>query len=598
MNHQDLVQAFPHQLLPQMRKSQEVALKHLAEAKVWPVVHQLPVGSGKTALGYTFLKALKNRGAKQLLFATPNKTQVEQIQRMFPEAKVALGRSEHPCLYPSYTDAPRADEIPCHMNVDCPHRVNLTTGETYMPGATPCPYLQQKYEAMQGGLVVCTHAFLVFNVLLSKAFTPEGLVVDEAHRLAQSFRSVLSTDITDWRITRAMERIQESSPQQCANLAWFLASLQVTVKGKALDHEVLLDDEHIKRLYEMISRIDVVRLERDVHRAVRAGRINLVRDRDMLKEIEGIVRSVRRFQHALKFSLSGEGNRRYPLAYVIAYGRSEMGPHDKVQYRLTIKDYYVVPLVKKIIPEMTYAFSATVVDPELFSYETGIFGSFMSVPSEFPPDNTRVYMPVDTLNLAEKRARRRDKTRMLRLVTREAKRFADKGHRSLIIVASNEERHKIAEMAAEEGLHLLSYGNGMPARECAQRFKDGEGSALVGTKAQFGEGLDLPANTAPVIFYLRPSYPRPDEAQTLFEERRFGSRRWQLWQWRVMVDLLQVRGRNVRSATDLGVTFLISQQFRNFAFGTLPDWLKSSYHGNLSWKECVQDAEDLLARIK
>jgi len=43
------------------------------------------------------------------------------------------------------------------------------------------------------------------------AFEPDALVIDEAHRLAQSFRSVLSTEITDWKLIRAMEAIEETS---------------------------------------------------------------------------------------------------------------------------------------------------------------------------------------------------------------------------------------------------------------------------------------------------------------------------------------------------------------------------------------------------
>lgn len=593
--HHDLAGSFPYDRHPQMRDGQRQGLDHL-EVSAWPVIHQSPVGTGKTALGYTVLKTQEKKGAKHLLYSTPNKTQVEQVKAMHPDVKVALGRNEHPCLYPGYDDNPRADQIPCSMLRDCPHRVNLETGETHEPGATPCPYLQQKYEALQGGIVVCTHAFLVFNVLFSKAFEPEAVVIDEAHRLAQSFRSVLSTEITDWKLVQAMEAIEETSPRQCENLAKFLASLKRMVKRYALDQEKLLEEEQIDRLYGTLTAISADRLEADAQRAIAKGKLQAVADRDVLKQVEDIARSIRRFQHALKFAISGHSAKGYPLAYVIAFGKTEMGPHDKVQYRLTVKDYYVVPLIQKALPEATYAFSATIVDPEIFAHETGIKGSYLSIPSSFPVEHTRIYMPTDTPNLAVKAASRRDKTKSLRRIARTAKRFADNGHRSLVILVSNEERLKFIDLAKEEGLQTITYGNGMPARECAQRFRAGEADCLVGTTAHFGEGLDLPAQMAPVIFDLRPGYPSPGDPQTQFEERRFGNRRWALWQWRVMVELLQVRGRNVRSETDLGVTFLVSQQFRNFAFGSLPDWLQGAYRGAMSWDECVKDAEELLAR--
>src|SRR3989344_874532 len=322
----DLMGGFPFDRHPQMRDGQRIALEHL-ETAAWPVVHQSPVGTGKTALGYTFLKAKEKQGGTHLLYSTPNKTQVEQVKAMFPDVKIALGRNEHPCLYPGYADeSPKADDIPCSMLGDCPHRVNLQTGETHTKGVTPCPYLQQKYEALQGGIVVCTHAFLVFNVLLSKAFEPDAVVIDEAHRLAQSFRSVLSTEITDWKLVSAMEVIEE---------------------------------EQIDRLYGTLTAISADRLEADAKRAIAKGKLDPVADKEILKQVEDIDRSIRRFQHALKFSISGHTARGYPLAYVIAYGKTELGPREKVQYRLTVKDYYVVPLIQKALPEMTYAYSAT-----------------------------------------------------------------------------------------------------------------------------------------------------------------------------------------------------------------------------------------------
>jgi Rad3-related DNA helicase len=184
---------------------------------------------------------------------------------------------------------------------------------------------------------------------------------------------------------------------------------------------------------------------------------------------------------------------------------------------------------------------------------------------------------------------------MLRRIAKAAKRFALQGHRSLVIVASSEERDKFMMLSKEEGLISITYGNGLRPREAANRFRLGEGECLVGTAANYGEGLDLPRQTAPVIFYYRPSYPRPDDPATVFEERRFGGARWKLWNWRVMVNLLQARGRNIRSETDLGVTFLISQQFRRFAFPALPKWLQPAYRGEWTFEQCMEDAERLFS---
>ena len=271
-----------------------------------------------------------------------------------------------------------------------------------------------------------------------------------------------------------------------------------------------------------------------------------------------------------------------------------MGERDRVQFKITVKDYYVVPIIKKLLPKHTLAMSATISDPEIFAFETGIKGEFISIPSDFPVQNARIYMPTDMPNLSVKARRKQDKTKSLRVVAKTAKQFAQKGIRSLVLVVSNEEREKFLMLAAEEGLKTLSYDADCKPRECATRFRDGEADCLVGTNSNYGKGIDLPKQMAPVTFCYRPAYPRPDDPQTQCGERRFGNRRWASWNWRVIVDLLQGRGRNIRSKTDRGVTFLISQQFRRFAYGSLPEWLRPAYQGQMTMQECVKDAMKLL----
>lgn len=591
----DLAGSFPFDRHPHMRTGQERAVAHLEQA-IGTVIHELAVGSGKTALGITFLEAHRKRGARQCFFITPNKAQVGQIKELYPDHVHAVyGRSEYPCLY-NPDEKLRADEIPCTMLVECAHRVDQDTGETYAPGAIPCPYLRDKYLARKGDkIVVATDAFYLYVVLFSDAFSPEAVAIDEVHRLAQSIRTVLSTELTDWKIERAMQAIEETSPRQCEKLAAFLLSMKAMVKHYAFGKETLLEESQLQWLYKVLTEIDANRLEADARNAVASGRIDPMEEREVLKQIEDVARSVRRFQRSLRYAMQGATARGYPLNFVIAYGKTEMGERDKVQYRLTIKDYYVVPILEKILPKATYAFSATIADPQLLAFETGVRGEFASIPSSFPIENARIYMPTDTANLSLKKRDRRDKNKMLRLCVRAAKRFADKGQRSLMLVVSNEERKKFLTFAEEERFDAFSYDQGLSPRECAQRFRDGQGQCLVGTVAHFGEGLDLPAQMAPIIFYYRPGYPPPDDPQSIFEARRFGERRvWSLWRWRLMVELLQVRGRNIRSETDLGVTFLISQHFRDFAFKSLPEWLKPAYRGQLTFEECVADAEKLL----
>lgn len=593
MKPMNLLQCFPYDRYRKPRDGQLLAFEEM-EGRDGSIILESPVGTGKTGVGYTYCVSLLQAGAKQVFYTAPNKALVEQIHTLHPDVSVVYGRNEHPCLYYEDEDL-RADDIPCSMLSDCPHRVDQETGLTHTHGAAPCPYLEQKFKAKRKrGIIVCTNAFFLFSVLFSEEFSPDGVAIDEAHRFAASIRSVLSTEITDWKVQRAVDVLDEVSPRQCEQLARFLASMKRMVRYHAMGRETLLEEDQVGRLYDALMTVNPLALEGEVRRAIEKGKLDRRKDREVIKQVEDIARSVRRFQHALRYAMSGQTRRGEPLNFVFAFGKTEMGDRDKVQYKVVVKDYYVVPIIQKLLPKNVLVQSATITDPELFAFETGIKGRFVSIPSSFPVEHARIYMPTDVPNLAEKSARRQDKTKTLRLVAKTASRFARKGHRSLVIVVSNAERDKFLQLAKEEGLDALSYGNGLSARECAARFRNGEGECLVGTSANFGEGLDLPKQTAPVTFHLRPGYPRPDDPQTVFEDRRFRNRRWALWNWRVMVEMLQVRGRNIRSEKDLGVTFLMSQQFRRFAFGSLPDWLRPAYRGQQTFEACVKDAMNLL----
>lgn len=183
----------------------------------------------------------------------------------------------------------------------------------------------------------------------------------------------------------------------------------------------------------------------------------------------------------------------------------------------------------------------------------------------------------------------------MRSIVQAVKKFNLFGKRCLVVVVSEEERTRFIRRALDEGVNFLTYGEGVSSREAAERFRNGEGDVLLGTGAQYGRGLDLPDGICPVIIFLRPSYAPPSSPQAQFEEERFRAHRWQLWQYRVIREALQVRGRNVRSADDRGVTIFFDQRFRKFVFGSLPGWLKPSYVGDKSLDECLEDALTLLA---
>jgi Rad3-related DNA helicase len=145
-------------------------------------------------------------------------------------------------------------------------------------------------------------------------------------------------------------------------------------------------------------------------------------------------------------------------------------------------------------------------------------------------------------------------------------------------------------------LELITYGNGVPAKDAFARFREGEGTTLAGCTVHYTAGIDLPAGAAPFIFFLRPGYPNPGSPEQQFWIRRFGNvRTRKLKTYEVMLQVVQTAGRNIRSDSDRGLIILVDSRFRKFAFAALPQWLQPAYRGDLDWDECVQAGRQLLA---
>lgn len=593
-----LLKAWPYAIHPELRQLQRMNLEIIAE-RDGRILLEDPTGSGKTILGLVFLRALAREGLGPLFYVTPTKAQVETIMRNYGSLglRAAYGRHEHPCIHPDFLGFnKRADEIPCLLLTECPHRVDQETGATHEEGVKPCPYYQQKFEAKQGGIVVCTAAFYLFTQLFSREWErPAGLVLDEIHGIAEVFRNLISYEITDYTLFRSVELLKSVDATAAEQLDRFARRMVHIIKLHPASKQNVLDADEIGQLLDLLEEIDEKPVLRKLEAAIRRGLIDSPEKLDLVRKLEVILREVRRYRSSLRYSLP-EGDRE-PLNYTIAYFVEEKPEAQRVQFKLIIRAYYVAPLIRKILGHRTVAYSATIGDPQILGFETGITHQrmpFHAFPSTFPEERARLYLPTDVADLRWANRIKREPTKTLRRIAKACRLFADHGHRSLVVVVSDKEREKFLNLALEEGVDAVSYGNGTTPRLAATHFKEGNGEALVGTAANFGEGIDLPGGTAPVIFFLRPGYPNPRDPLAIFEERRWKSRIWRIRKWRVMIEALQVRGRNIRSEEDRGVTFFMAEHFRDVVFPSLPEWLKGAYRRDFSFEECIADALKLL----
>ncbi|MDD5043663.1 MAG: helicase C-terminal domain-containing protein [Patescibacteria group bacterium] len=599
----DFLKHFPHE---KMRDTQEKALEKVASSEKG-VILEMPTGSGKTAVGITVLKTMAKKGSKGLFYITPTKTLVDQIRRLFPnDVTVILGRAEYQCLYYSSQGilGINAEESPCYM-LKCPHRVDQETGKVCESGVEPCPYFKAKHEAKkraeEGGIVLCTTAFFLKNRLTVEGWRdnkPDAVVIDEVHRLAKIARDIFSYTLTDYHLGRVAKLVAEFDEKQAEIIKKFNGRFRQIARRRISCKPSLLKIEEVESLIKIMENIDDQYLEKKIREAVDAGKINPVEQKGDLKTLENFITNIPRLIRSLCYATDLE--KENPLNYVVAFYYTKDDPEfagtkRKARYFLTIKSYFVIPIIRRVLGKKVIAYSATIGDSRIFSFETGIKLPFFSFPSMFPIEQAKIFMPTDTKNLAVSRRRRGDLSKSLRLVVETSLLFAKKGCRSLVVVVSEEERQKFLQIAGEKGLEAISYGNGIKPREAAAKFSRGEGQVLVGTAANYSEGVDFPKKLAPVIFFLRPGYQRPDDPETQFEERRFTNGQvWALRNWRVMLEALQVRGRNIRGAEDIGVCFFISQQFRNFLYTSMPEWLKPAYSGQLTMEGAVKEAMKLL----
>lgn len=574
------------------RPNQLVVLGHMPEQDALLV--QAPTGTGKTALGYSFLKTNCTHSDNGF-YVCPNKTLVDQVVTQYPEIMPMYGRNEYPCYY--YEQEYKADEIPCSLLRDCPHRVDLETGQTFEPGARPCQYLLAKYKSRHSNLVACTTPYYFYEAL-GRPELPHAIVIDEVHKWADSIRSMMQYQITDAILEQFWELLTSI---ECRTEAKYIRTFCDTMVGIIRQYESgrrtsLLTDDDLRDMLKILLKINRSNIDDKIKKAIAQKKIDPKADRELLNALDRFTGSLYKYVKSLEFAL--ENKERKPLSYVFGYWDRELVPGKKVQYVLNIRSYYIAGLTKaRLMPEKRLAMSATVgAHPDILIKETGIDGTFIDLSSDFPIEHTKIFIPTDTPDLSVKSRNRNDKNRTIRQMLRGVCTGKKKGIRSLIIVVSEDERKKCLEFASEEGVEAMSYSSTVKPREAVQLFREGVGDVLIGTESQYGEGIDLPDGIAGFTFYLRPGYPSPEDPQSQFEERRLGNSRWAVWTWRVITKMLQARGRTIRSTADKGCIFLMSQQFKRFTYGGLPKWLQPAYVYTKSFDECIQDGVKLLKK--
>ncbi|MBI4433923.1 hypothetical protein HY632_04050 [Candidatus Uhrbacteria bacterium] len=578
------------------------------------VTVEAPMGVGKTDVAMAVLRARAATVAQELRdrsatdpharphprwFIAPTKVQVDQVKRQFPEVEVVYGRNEYPCAYYHARGEPlSAADVPCstlRRQKLCPHAVDVTTGTPQDPTATPCEYLHAKYTAKSGGIIVATHAFFLTSAILARDWeSPDTVVIDEAHQIEHVAGRLFATHITETSLRDLQELLTCIGDTHHAEIfREFLVVIQQNTSRKPGESK-LLEQDQTERLIQLLERTNYPHLDERIRTALTTGALDPVHQRAELTVLEDLTRNILRYLRHLRFAVTAEQHPPRNLVFAYAVREREDGA---MVARLVIEPYAVSGLIRSAVGSHVLAMSATIGSAALFGQATGLsYPVVRIVTSPFPIAHRRLYLPTDTPDLAF-RAQGRTTLRDTAIqILSACAAFRAQGHRSLIVVVSHAEQKVFQERASDAGLHLLSCGNGMNAREVIARFTRGEGDGMLGTTAQFAEGIDLPRRIAPVIIALRPNYQNPNDPRAQFErqQRYAKGRAFALQRWRVTITALQTSGRNIRTPEDVGITIFVSRQYRDLFPQGLPPWMAPAYVTTRSLAQIVQESLALL----
>jgi ATP-dependent DNA helicase DinG len=140
--------------------------------------------------------------------------------------------------------------------------------------------------------------------------------------------------------------------------------------------------------------------------------------------------------------------------------------------------------------------------------------------------------------------------------------------RALVLCTSWRAVESFAAALAHLPYELLVQGDDVPAR-LAARFRDEVASVLVATRTFF-EGFDVPGESLSLLVLDRLPFPRPDDPLLAERGRRVeaagASRFSEVWLPAAAVSLQQALGRLVRSETDRGVMAVLDRRLADAGY--------------------------------
>lgn len=202
--------------------------------------------------------------------------------------------------------------------------------------------------------------------------------------------------------------------------------------------------------------------------------------------------------------------------------------------------------------------SATIIDPEMFTYYTGLKGKtlFIRVPHSIPAERRPIiYKPIAKMT----KDNRDDKA--YKEIAQAIEEIAEmhKGENGIIHAHSYEIAREIAKRLKLEGFKVLVHDS-KTREQVYKEFLNGNGNKVM-IAVGFGRGIDLKYDLA--RWQIITKIPYPDQSDIRVYELWVRRKRWDWARWNAIKTLVQMYGRIVRAEDDYGVTYILDKSFES-----------------------------------
>lgn len=505
------------------------------------VMLDAPTGSGKSLVGELVRRML---GVKSTAYICSSIQLQEQFVKSFPYAREVKGKS-------NYDTLSGQDGVTC---ADCTASPPTQPECFWCPELNACPYRVAKSRAALAPLAVLNTSYFLHVANYAGEFADRGLVImDETDCAEKELMSFVEVTIGD----RLMKDLNLGQPKHVTKPeAW----------------QTWIDDVVLPALSKARSKIPATTTD--------LGPLRRRRNLGQLITKLGAVRDGL-LDGNWVFDDYQQGKATFRPIRVDGFGGEMLWPHGKKWLLM----------------------SATIVSPDTLAESLGWEGDFgvVTVPHTFPVANRQVNV-VSVAKMtnnpghhddpkAREAAKLAEWNKMGTAIANLADQHPDK--RMLVHTVSYALANHLHDFLSShlDTTRLFTYSVARDRERTLSKFKQTPGGILLAPSMD--RGVDLPGEDAEIVVVAKIPYGSLGNKQINARLRSKGGEGW--YAVEAIRSLVQMCGRHIRSAEDVGLTFIFDGQFESNIWRKsrhyLPGWFRESLNFSHPKRDLVQPRE-------